>query len=142
MKHFEAPIFIGLNNYMKDSTIESLNKEITKFIQGIAKYENAFAEEAPGIWMGILASISTLSKATVFLDSVRKNEMKADLDFYNQMREANGLSPTGVLPPNMLKDRDVDSGKYRSPWSLPQSAYGTEEDNPSHNSSPHSQEKA
>ena len=127
---------------MKDSTIESLNKEITKFIQGIAKYENDFAEESPGVWMGILASISTLSKATVFLENVRKNEMKADLEFYNRMREANGLGSVDVLPPNMLKDRDVDIGKYRSPWSLPQSAYGTEEDSPSHSSSSHSQGKA
>jgi len=127
---------------MKDSTIESLNKEITKFIQGIAKYENDFAEESPGVWMGILASISTLSKATVFLENVRKNEMKADLEFYNRMREANGLGSVDVLPSNMLKDRDVDIGKYRSPWSLPQSAYGTEEDSPSHSSSSHSQGKA
>lgn len=127
---------------MKDSTIECINKEITKFIQGIAKYENDFAEEAPGIWMGILASISTLSKATVFLDSVRKKEMKADLDFYNKFREANGLKPVDILPPGMLKDRDVDIGKYRSPWSLPQSAYDIEEDTPSHTYSPHNQEKA
>ena len=87
---------------MKDSTIESINKDITKFIQNIALYEDDFAQESPGVWMGILASISTLSKVTVFLDNVRKKEMKADLDFYNQIREANGLSPTNVLPPWML----------------------------------------
>lgn len=127
---------------MKDLTIENLNNDITKFIQRIAKYEDDFAKEAPGIWVGILASISTLSKATVFLDNVRKNEMKADLDFYNKFREANGLNPVDILPPGMLKDRDVDICKYRSPWSLPQSAYGTEEDNPSHTFSPHNQEKA
>ena len=127
---------------MKDSTIESINKDITKFIQNIALYEDDFAQESPGVWMGILASISTLSKVTVFLDNVRKKEMKADLDFYNQIREANGLSPTNFLPPSMLKDRDVDISKYRSPWSFPQSVYGTEEDTPSHSSSQHTQEKA
>ena len=97
---------------MKDSTIESINKDITKFIQNIALYEDDFVQESPGVWMGILASISTLSKVTVFLDDVRKKETKADLDFYNQIRVANGLSPTNVLPPSMLKDRDVDIGKY------------------------------
>lgn len=123
---------------MKDSTIENLNKGITKFIQEIAKYENDFVNEAPGIWMGILASVSTLSKAAVFLDGVRKKEMDLDLEAFNRLREANGLRPAKSLPPNMLKDRDIDIGKYRSPWSLPQSAYGTEADNLSRTSSQHS----
>ena len=123
---------------MKDSTIENLNKDITKFIQEIAKYENDFVNEAPGIWMGILASVSTLSKAAVFLDGVRKTEMNSDLEAFNRLREANGLRPVKSLSPNMLKDRDVDIGKYRSPWSLPQSAYGTEADNLSRTSSQHS----
>ena len=123
---------------MKDSTIENLNKDITKFIQEIAKYENDFVNEAPGIWMGILASVSTLSKAAVFLDGVRKKEMNLDLEAFNRLREANGLRPVKSLPPNMLKDRDIDIGKYRSPWSLPQSAYGTEADSPSRTSSQHS----
>ena len=113
---------------MKDSTIESINKDITKFIQSIALYEDEFTEEAPGVWMGILASISTLSKVTVFLDNVRHAEIKEDLDFYNQLREVNGL------PPKLLKDRDVDLGKYPSPWALPKNLYGTEEGSPSRNS--------
>lgn len=123
---------------MKDSTIENLNKDITKFIQEIAKYENDFVNEAPGIWMGILASVSTLSKAAVFLDGVRKKEMDLDLEAFNRLREANGLRPAKSLPQNMLKDRDIDIGKYRSPWSLPQSAYGTEADSLSRTSSQHS----
>ena len=88
--------------------------------------------------MGILASVSTLSKAAVFLDGVRKKEMDLDLEAFNRLREANGLRPVKSLPPNMLKDRDVDISKYRSPWSLPQSAYGTEADNLSRTSSQHS----
>lgn len=127
---------------MKDLTIENLNNDIIKFIQCISKYEDDFAKESPGTWVGILASISTLSKVTVFLDGVRKNEMKADLELYNQIREANGLRPADVLPPSILKRRDVDIGKYRSPWSLPQSVYDIEEDTPSHTYSPHNQEKA
>ena len=123
---------------MKDSTIENLNRDITKFIQKIAKYEGDFVNEAPGIWMGILASVSTLSKAAVFLDGVRKKEMDLDLEAFNRLREANGLRPAKSLPSNMLKDRDIDIGKYRSPWSLPQSAYGTEADNLSRTSSQHS----
>ena len=122
---------------MKDSTIENLNRDITKFIQKIAKYEGDFVNEAPGIWMGILASVSTLSKAAVFLDGVRKKEMDLDLEAFNRLREANGLRPAKSLPSNMLKDRDIDIGKYRSPWSLPQSAYGTEADNLSRTSSQH-----
>lgn len=119
---------------MKDSTIESINKDITKFIQNIALYEDEFTEEAPGVWMGILASISTLSKVTVFLDNVRHAEVKEDLDFYNQLREVNGLPPADTLPQKLLKDRDVDLGKYPSPWALPKNLYGTEEGSPSRNS--------
>ena len=126
---------------LKDRDIESFNYEITKFIQNVAIYEEDFINEAPEVWIGILSAISNLSKAMVFLDNVRKNEVKEDLDFYNKMRMLNGLPETDHLPANMTKNNDIDLGKYRAPWQISNISSDIARDNPSHTCQKQSQEK-
>lgn len=99
--------------------INGINREITKFIQNIAEYEDSIVKSSVDVWMGILASLSTLTKVSVYFEDVKAMETKEELDFFNNLREANGKKKVDTLPDNLVKfisKNEIDLKKYPVTW--------------------------
>jgi hypothetical protein len=99
---------------VKTSDITELNDTISKFIVQMASYEEKFLKEAPDVWEPILVSLSTLSDVSRFLDSVKMDSAKMDVDLYNKILLANNRGPLRgeKLRRVVDKDREVDFSRY------------------------------